>query len=268
MSLMIDQNPEIDPNKETYTSSSIVWHYKQLNLLQPAEEAILNLLKDRLPNMKMLDIGVGGGRTTQHFAPLVASYTGIDYSPEMIVASQQRFANFPHPITLEVGDARNIQFADNSFDFILFSFNGIDSVSHSDRLQILKEVHRVGKPGGYFCFSTHNLQSMVREFDWKSKISLNPLKTYVNLMMLGLLKLFNSAIAHNQVKTSDHLIIKDEPHNFRLQNYYIQPQAQIKQLVDFDDIQIYSWKSGLEISDLDQLSTTTDMWLYYLCIIG
>jgi ubiquinone/menaquinone biosynthesis C-methylase UbiE len=265
---MIDQNPEIDPNKETYTSSSIVRHYKQLNLLQPAEQTILNLFQDRLPSMKMLDIGVGGGRTTQHFAPLVETYTGIDYSPEMIAASQERFANYSYPLTLEVGDARDMQFADNSFDFILFSFNGIDSVSHSDRLQILKEVHRVGKTGGYFCFSTHNLHSMAKELDWKTKFSLNPLKTYVNLMMLAILKLSNLAIAHNQVKASDHLIIKDEPHNFRLLNYYIQPQAQIKQLANFNHIEIYSWRSGLKILDLDQLSTTTDMWLYYLCVIG
>jgi len=265
---MIDQNAEVDPNKKTYTSSSIVWHYKQLGLLQPAEQTILDLLKDRLPTMKMLDIGVGGGRTTQHFAPLAETYTGIDYSPEMIAASKQRFANFPHSITLEIGDARKMQFEDNSFDFILFSFNGIDSVSHSDRLEIFKEVRRVGKTGGYFCFSTHNLHSMVKELDWKTKFSLNPLKTYVNLMMLAILKLSNLAIAPNQVKTADHLIIKDEPHNFRLLNYYIQPQAQIKQLANFNHIEIYSWKSGLKISDLTELSAITDMWLYYLCVIG
>ena len=86
--------------------------------------------------------------------------------------------------------------------------------------------------------------------------------------MLAILKLSNLAIAHNQVKASDHLIIKDEPHNFRLLNYYIQPQAQIKQLANFNHIEIYSWRSGLKILDLDQLSTTTDMWLYYLCVIG
>lgn len=36
--------------------------------LQPPEKAILDRLRDQLRQMKMLDIGVGGGRTTMHFA--------------------------------------------------------------------------------------------------------------------------------------------------------------------------------------------------------
>jgi ubiquinone/menaquinone biosynthesis C-methylase UbiE len=257
---------KIDKNKETYISSNIVRHYAQLNLLQPAEQTILNIFQDRLSAMKMLDIGIGGGRTTQHFAPLAQEYIGIDYSPEMISASQQRFPNISSSI--QIGDARDMsQFADDSFDFILFSFNGIDYVSHSDRLQILQEIHRVGKSGSYFFFSTHNLQAMIKEFNLKSKLSLNPLKTYENLMMLGLMKLFNFDISGDRLKTSDYLVIKDESHNFRLQTYYIHPPAQIKQLSNlFNKIEIYSWQSGLKISELDGSSITSDLWLYYLCI--
>jgi ubiquinone/menaquinone biosynthesis C-methylase UbiE len=259
----------IDRNQETYQTSSIVWHYTQLNQLQPAERTILELLRDRLPTMKMLDIGIGGGRTTQHFSPLAGEYTGIDYSPQMIAACQQRFTQTPQTMALEVGDARNMpQFADNSFDFILFSFNGIDYMSVSDRLKILSEVARVGKTGCYFYFSSHNLQGMAAEFNWRTKFSFNPLKTYVNLVMLGLLNIFNLKITHEQLETADYLIIKDESHNFRLQTYYIRPQAQIQQLrSSFEEIEIYSWQTGLEIVNSKELSTNIDMWLYYLCII-
>jgi ubiquinone/menaquinone biosynthesis C-methylase UbiE len=259
----------IDKNKETYTTSSIVSHYAQLNLLQPAEKTILDLFKARLSTMKMLDIGIGGGRTTQHFSPLVEEYTGIDYSAKMIAACQQRFSNLPQTLSLEVGDARSMeQLADNSFDFILFSFNGIDSVSHSDRLQILQEVHRVGKSGSYFFFSSHNIQGIAEAFNCKTKISLNPLKTYVNLVMFGLLKLFNASITRAQLETASHLVIKDESHNFRLQTYYIRPQEQIKQLASkFNDVEVYSWRSGLKIAEPSDISTNADMWLYYLCVI-
>jgi len=255
----------IDQNHQTYTSPDIVWHYAQLSRLQPAEQTILDLFRGQLPTMRMLDIGIGGGRTTQHFANLAQTYTGIDYSPEMIAAYHHRFPECPH--TIEVGDARNMQFADNSFDFILFSFNGIDSVSHSDRLQILQEVQRVGKQGCYFFFSSHNLQGMIKELNWRTQIRLNPLKTYVNLMMLGLINLFNSA-TRNQIQTADYAIIKDEPHNFRLQNYYIHPQAQINQLAQFHNIEIYSWQSGLKITNNQELTTNFDLWLYYLCTIN
>jgi len=258
-----------DTNRETYTASSIVWYYTQLHRLQPAEQTILDLLRDRLPTMKMLDIGIGGGRTTQHFAPLAGEYTGIDYSATMVAACKKRFAKSLQPLALEVGDAREMsQFADNSFDFILFSFNGIDYASVSDRLQILAEIARVGKPGSYFFFSSHNLQAMISEFDWKSKVSFNPFKTYVNLVMLALLNLYNSKITRDQLETSNHIIIKDESHNFRLQTYYIRPKKQIEQLsLSFKDIEIYSWKSGLKVVDMQDLLTNSDKWLYYLCLI-
>ncbi|MEO0827702.1 MAG: class I SAM-dependent methyltransferase [Cyanobacteria bacterium J06642_9] len=259
----------IDKNKEIYTTASVVWHYKQLSRLQPAEKTILARFQDRLPTMKMLDIGIGGGRTTQHFAPLAAEYTGIDYSTEMIAACQQRFLHARQCMSLEVGDARNLsQFSDDAFDFILFSFNGIDSVSHTDRLQVFQEIQRIGKPGSYFFFSSHNLQGIAREFEYKRQISLNPLKTYANLVMSTLLKLFNASITRDQLRTADYLILKDEAHNFRLQTYYIRPKAQIKQLAPhFNDIEIYSWKRGLRILDPCELSANSEMWLYYLCVI-
>lgn len=259
-----------DKNKETYAKSNIVWHYTQLNLLQPAEKTILDLLQDQLSTMKMLDIGIGGGRTTKHFAPLVEEYIGIDYSAEMIAACQQRFTASSDNMSLEVADARDMDcFADNSFDLILFSFNGIDYVDHCDRLKILQEVKRVGKPGCYFFFSSHNLQSIANEFDYKKQLSLNPFKTYVNLAMFALLRLFNFSITRKKIRTADYLIIRDESHNFRLQTYYIQPKVQIKQLANhFTNIEIYSWQTGQKILDSSDRCISSDMWLYYLCNIN
>ena len=216
----------------------------------------------------MLDIGVGGGRTTQYFSDLAQEYTGIDYSEEMIAACQKRFPPSQSRV-LEVGDARQMdQFQDNSFDFILFSFNGIDVLSHSDRLQVLQEVSRVGKPGGYFCFSSHNIQGLEREFDGRNQIVLNPLKTYINIVMFVLLRQLNPSVSLKQIKESDYEIIRDESHNFRLKQYYIRPQAQLEQLrTDFEAIRIYPWNSGIEIDTPQALSSCTEMWLYYFCRI-
>ena len=45
-------------------------------------------------------------------------------------------------IRLELGDARDLsQVANASFGLVVFSLNGIDAVSHCDRLQILQEVY-------------------------------------------------------------------------------------------------------------------------------
>jgi ubiquinone/menaquinone biosynthesis C-methylase UbiE len=255
-------------NQTTYRAAQIVRHYAQLRALQPAEQTIFDLLKVQLPTLKMLDIGVGGGRTTRHFAPAVAEYVGIDYSAEMVAMCDRQFA--AHPTwQFAVCDAREMsRFADNTFDFILFSFNGIDYCSHADRLKVLQEVDRIGKPGGYFCFSSHNLQRFEQEFDLTQQLRLNPIVSYTNLVMWGIVRLFNRAIDLKTLKASAHAIVKDDSHNFRLETYYIRPQAQIQQLEPhFDQIQAFSWQSGLEITTESELSTTVEQWLYYFCRI-
>lgn len=256
-------------NRQVYMAPEIVQHYRQLCHLQPAEQTILDLLRHQWSSMKMLDIGVGGGRTTQYFSNIVQEYVGIDYSQAMVAACQQRFPPSARSRVFAVDDARDMkQFPDNSFDFVLFSFNGIDVLSHSDRLQVFQEVSRVGKTGGYFCFSSHSLQGLERELNWRNHISFNPLKTYVNLVMLAFLRFFNRSISLQQIKESDYEIIQDESHNFRLKQYYIRPQAQIDQLqTNFDQIKIYSWRSGLELKSQEEVSMNEDMWLYYFCRI-
>ena len=256
-------------NATTYAAADIVNYYAQLNRLQPAESVLLERLQDQLPRMKMLDIGVGGGRTTQHFAPLVEEYIGIDYSSEMVAACQKRFRKLNHPMTFEVGDARDLsQFDNNSFDFILFSFNGIDYVSHDDRIKILQEIKRVGKQGCYFFFSSHNLQALENELTWQKQIGANPLKTYENLVMLGLFRLFNRSINRQILKKSNYLIVRDESHNFRLETYYIRAEQQIRQLSKgFSHVEIYPWQSTEQVLALDAAAMRRDLWLYYLCRI-
>jgi ubiquinone/menaquinone biosynthesis C-methylase UbiE len=252
-------------NIRTYAKASIVSYYQQLNELQPAEQI---LLKDLSPSCEMLDIGVGAGRTTKHFYPLTTQYLGIDNSAEMIAACRKRFPKLVET-TFQVGDARDMScFADNQFDVILFSFNGIDYVSQNDRLQILREVYRVGKPGATFCFSSHNLQGFEKLIDWKSQLSFNPITTYTNLVMLGLLRILNPSLSSKALKELSHTIIKDESHNFRLKTYYIRPREQIAQLEqNFSNIQVFSWWNTQELVTEGDRSSNTDMWLYYFCTV-
>ena len=81
----------VDHNHQVYIAPKIVQHYSQLSQLQPAEQTILDLFHNEWSSIKMLDIGVGGGRTTKHFSRVVQEYIGIDYSEEMIAACQNVF---------------------------------------------------------------------------------------------------------------------------------------------------------------------------------
>ena len=146
-------------NKDSWNSADLVNAYVNEHALQKPEETILGIVKDKLNNWRMLDLGIGLGRTTLHFAPLVKEYVGTDYSFGMIKTYQKLFPETKPNVQVRLSDARMMrEFESNYFDFILFSFNGIDYISHEDRVDALKEIKRIGKKGGLFVFSTHNLQ--------------------------------------------------------------------------------------------------------------
>lgn len=257
-----------DPNLTSFRRSGIVSYYQQLHQLQPAEETVLQTLTEQLGHMTLLDLGVGAGRTSQHIAHRVKDYTGVDYSPEMIEVCQNRFGKCSQQIKFEVADVREMsRFPSNQYDFIWFSFNGIDNISHEDRLQFFAEVQRIGKAGSQFFFSTHNLDAMTPEFSVGHKLSWNPLSSYVNLIMWGFLRVFNPHLNPKNLKTLDYSIIRDESHNYRLRQYYIRPKAQVEQLTPFfQNISVYSWKTGKAIAP-QEFDKQSDMWIYYLCTI-
>lgn len=252
-----------DRNQVAYAQPRLVRYYAQLQQLQPAEQGIWARLQARWPTLTMLDMGIGGGRTTQHFWPRVGQYIGIDYSADMVTACRARFGS--DGPTLAVMDARDLSaFADASFDLIWFSYNGLDYVSHADRLQILREVHRVGKPGADFVFSSHNLRAMAQVFDYRQHLRLNPITTYVDLAMWGLLRWFNRDLTIADLAQADHQILRDESHNFALQTYYIHPEAQIEQLAfGFRDVAVYPWTQQHPVESLDDAALTVPLWLYY-----
>jgi len=189
--------PSLKNNRSVYADPAVVSHYTKAHHLQPSESQVLRALSQDLPLATMLDIGVGGGRTTLHFAHRVLKYIGIDYSPPMVKACQ---ANYPL-CEIHEGDARNLSaFGKSKFDFVLFSFNGLGYMSHTDRLTALSQIGKALKPGGYFAFSAHNL-----EFPNSWKVL--------------------------QKENSDWAILNDQAHTFQLATYYITPRAQVTQLL-------------------------------------
>ena len=251
-------------NIKTYESTDIVCYYLDYSELQKPEAALIASLREELKDMRMLDIGVGGGRTTHYFAPLVKDYLGIDYSVSMIEACRNRFPD----VSFAVSDIRSMHdYADDSFDFILFSFNGLDYISHDDRIRALNEIRRVGVHGGLFFFSTHNLLSIDRLF--RVRFTVHPLKLVWRLTCHILLRLLNQKSVR-RLKQVGHAILNDGTHGFRLRTYYIRPREQVKQLekLHFTDIHVYSVDTGEEIMDPSGLDMIQDGWVYYRATIN
>jgi SAM-dependent methyltransferase len=159
------QAAQVDPeatNLHVYRDPEVVSHYACLDYLTASERLLFDAYLK--PGMAILDLGVGGGRTTSYLSRKASRYVGVDYSEEMIRLCRNKFPQ----LAFLVADASDLsRFSDGSFDAIVFAFNGLDYVLPGEkRRQCLKECHRLLKAGGVFTFSSHNPCAVLVRPSW------------------------------------------------------------------------------------------------------
>ena len=149
-------------NLLVYRNSEVVSHYASLDYLTPCERFLFDAYLR--PGTAILDIGVGGGRTTPYLSRLASRYVGVDYSEEMIGACRSKFPE----LEFRVADASDLSvFPDACFDAIVIAFNGLDCVFPEERRwQCLRECRRVLRTGGVLVFSSHNSRSIFVRPAW------------------------------------------------------------------------------------------------------
>lgn len=248
-----------DDNRRTYEDASVVESYRSASQLTAAEVKVLASLPHDLGSSRLLDIGVGAGRTTGELASTVAHYVGIDYSHGLVAAARRR-----HPgVDLSWGDARDLaRFPPASFDVVHFSFNGIDYVDHADRLRVHHEVHRVLAPGGAWTFSTHN-RAYVRRgmLPWQGRI--RPGRVMLRKSVEALAARGNRRrLRAQEVETVDYALVNDDAHHYSLLTYYISADSQLRQLADagFVDGAVFDQRG-----DPTDGPSTESIWLHYSC---
>jgi len=224
--------------------------------LSTPEQVAIDRIFDAVKGKRILDIGIGAGRTIGPLNEVSKNYIGVDYVQEMVDHCRQK-----HPdVHLEKADGRSMpQFADKSFDLIVFACNGISMVDQEGRLAILREVKRLLADGGYFLFSTcnrndpqYNALLTLPEFQWTA----NPAKLLVRAArFLGetIYRAWNRArYKRHEIITPEYAIVNDRAHHYRTMLYFISLAEQRKQLAEI------GFKPELAVYDLSGAEIKTD----------
>jgi SAM-dependent methyltransferase len=210
----------MDQNLRTYNARDVVRWYGRHTDITPAEKRAFERYGLLISEAHVLDIGIGSGRTTSYLIDKSRKYTGIDYSEEFVQFCRKKFPG----ADISQQDARNLSVMnDNTFDFVIFSFNGLDYADLEGRNAILGEVHRVLSPGGVFFFSTHNKNH--RTFNrapWLNREDglVTRAKTFIGLAPFYFRRIRNRRM---EVMNNDYAIINDHAHQYRLMTFYTTP---------------------------------------------
>ncbi len=123
----------------------------------PRFEYFRNVLINRLrmePNqLRLLDVGCGGGLLSEPFAAQGCQVTGVDRSIPTLAAARAHAQKSGLAIQYLEANAESLPFDDQSFDIVCCC----DVLEHVDDMdRVINEISRVLKPGGIFFFDTIN----------------------------------------------------------------------------------------------------------------
>jgi len=149
--------------------NDVVTHYalavNRVGLWKSEEFLLTRLFKS---DQKILELGCGAGRIAAGLHAL--GYTNLlatDYSEEMINTARSVFQEKAIPFQLEVADACELPYEDESFEGAIFGFNGLMQIPHSSRrMQAMCEIARVLIPGSHFFFTTHDRDNPKHRKEW------------------------------------------------------------------------------------------------------
>jgi phosphatidylethanolamine/phosphatidyl-N-methylethanolamine N-methyltransferase len=146
------------------------------------------------PGASVLEVGVGTGLALSAY-PHDCHLTGIDLAPDMLERARRKVARegWKH-IDLAVGDAQNLEFPDESFDYVT-SFHVVSVVPEPKRM--MREMVRVCRPGGTIVIINHfrserpviasvvdRLDPVTRKLGWRTTLRLSELLESAPLEMV------------------------------------------------------------------------------------
>ncbi|NBW82985.1 3-demethylubiquinone-9 3-O-methyltransferase [bacterium] len=145
-------------NLQQYSDLAGTWWdesgpFQDLIHLNPARFEYFDRICSSWAQKNVLDLGCGGGFVSEELARRGARVVGVDPSAPLLGVAKQHSLSGGLSIDYRVGTGEQIPAPDAAFDVVVC----VDVLEHvADLEKVLKEVHRVLKPGGLFLYDTIN----------------------------------------------------------------------------------------------------------------
>ncbi|MEP3440704.1 MAG: bifunctional 2-polyprenyl-6-hydroxyphenol methylase/3-demethylubiquinol 3-O-methyltransferase UbiG [Sulfitobacter sp.] len=149
-------------NLDIYDDVAAQWWSDDVRWIRTLRNMVPGRLRyfDKLVDWRgkaVLDLGCAGGFMAEALDDRGALVTGIDPAKESIAAARAHAQG--RAITYDVGVGEALPYSDCTFDTVVC----VDVLEHVQDVEaVLKEVHRVLKPGGMFLFDTINRNVLAR----------------------------------------------------------------------------------------------------------
>jgi SAM-dependent methyltransferase len=111
---------------------------------------------ERFQGLRVLEIGVGLGTDHLWLGRAGADLSGIDLTPRCVELTAKRCEQEKLKTDLQVMDAEQLAFPDDSFD-VVYSFGVLHHIPSTERA--FREVRRVLRPGGLFVGGLYSRES-------------------------------------------------------------------------------------------------------------
>lgn len=217
---------QFDLNRAVYHAPGVAQHYQSTSL-ERVEVAALIRHQPGFAGRRVLDLGVGTGRTIDFLRPLASRYVCLDYAPEMV-----EFVRSTRPdVEVHLADMRDLsQWPTETFDFVFGPNNVLDALSHDDRLRSLREVRRVLSSTGLLVFTSHNRQFRFAQSGPRLQYSRNPVTQLANIARYLRQQLNHRRLAPLRRFERDYALLNDNGHDYALLHYYVDRDIQRQQL--------------------------------------
>ena len=146
-----------DTHADRWWSDEVKW-VRTLKNMVPARLKFFDRFVD-WPGKRVLDVGCAGGFLAEALDERGAEVVGIDPAEEAIEAARAHAQEGGRDIRYDVGVGEALPYEDAGFDAVCC----VDVLEHVQDVGLtIREIARVLKPGGTFCFDTINRNWLAR----------------------------------------------------------------------------------------------------------